>query len=137
MYFLKMLSHKRASRNTGQDIVSDTPDCMGPTPSRHTISLASTAARNQRAALSRFSSFSQSLSQVSSSSLDSINLTASQEPARTPEELDAHDILSIHTEAELWFSLPIVTATSELNNFDLIEYWNVSKLLTLRPELQL
>ncbi|KAJ8489040.1 hypothetical protein ONZ45_g13718 [Pleurotus djamor] len=123
-----MLTHQKASRvATPSSHENVTPPTV-PT-NRSPARIVSRAAKNQRSGIAKLTNLQRSLS---TSSLDSnVSSTtseaapASDQPSTmTPEELAAQDRAVVLKEIEQWLAAGIITNTDELDDFDLVEFWN-------------
>jgi hypothetical protein len=117
----QMLIHQQAIRRKSKSNISTS---VG----RRKVQFASTAAHAQASGMSRLNALAKSLS---ADSLDTdSDATSSETPAASsspPSDEDLHlqDIAIIQEELQRWISLGIMRDEAEIEDFDLVRFWQV------------
>lgn len=121
-----MLEHQRASRTNGAATARD-PSAVMPL-GRRTVNLAAPAARAQAGGRAHLNALAKSLSRGSlggSSTRLAESSALSSTPEPSPMETEQQDHAVVMEEYQCWVSGGLITNEDELDNFDLVRYWQV------------
>lgn len=119
----QMLIHQQAIRRRSK---LNIPTSVG----RRKVHFSSTAARAQASGMARLNALANSLS------ADSLDADSNAAPSETPpaslstssdEDLHLQDIAIIQEELQRWISLGIMRNEAEIEDFDLVRFWQVGR----------
>ena len=118
-----MIVHQRAIRAA--------KSCVPTTAGRRKVNIPSAAARSQSSGMARLNALAKSLSadSLSDGTLPETPSTSSTNSASSEEDLIIQDIAAVQEELSRWKALGIMTDEDEIEDFDLVRFWQVSTSL--------
>jgi hypothetical protein len=95
---------------------------------RRKVNIPSAAARSQSSGMARLNALAKSLSadSLSDGTLPETPRTSSSNSAPSEEDLIIQDIAAVQEELSRWKALGIMTDEDEIEDFDLVRFWQVS-----------
>ena len=118
-----MIVHQRAIRAA--------KSCVPTTAGRRKVNIPSAAACSQSSGMARLNALAKSLSadSLSDGTLPETPSTSSTNSASSEEDLIIQDIAAVQEELSRWKALGIMTDEDEIEDFDLVHFWQVSTSL--------
>ena len=118
-----MIVHQRAIRAA--------KSCVPTTAGCRKVNIPSAAARSQSSGMARLNALAKSLSadSLSDGTLPETPSTSSTNSASSEEDLIIQDIAAVQEELSRWKALGIMTDEDEIEDFDLVRFWQVSTSL--------
>ncbi len=118
-----MIVHQRA--------ICAAKSCVPTTAGRRKVNIPSAAARSQSSGMARLNALAKSLSadSLSDGTLPETPSTSSTNSASSEEDLIIQDIAAVQEELSRWKALGIMTDEDEIEDFDLVRFWQVSTSL--------